>query len=48
VRAVLVPHYDQRRAVLVVRMRRNAHNPSRVLEIEQRLVKRNAIFGRRG
>src|SRR5712671_5932258 len=36
--AELASHYDQRSAILVVRVRRNAHDRPGILEIEQRLI----------
>ena len=46
VRAVLAAHDDQRRAVLVIRMRGDAHHRPWISQIEQRLIERNAIHRR--
>ena len=42
-RPKLVPHHDERRAVFIIRMGRHTHHCPRVAQIQQRLVKRDAI-----
>src|SRR5204863_9741003 len=44
-RSIFVPHHDERRAVFIVRMGRDAHHRPRILKVEQRLIEGDATFG---